>query len=477
MRGGRTAWRAWLLATLGLGAFRLGAAPAHDAGCLFSAGENLHGRPYARALGPVFEETRQGEGEAAASWAVRPFLTYEAEARTGRRAWDVLWPLASHREWKGAADGRFLTAFWHDPDTSDPASAYRFWFLPFLALGRNPRGEDYGALFPLGGRVDQWFGRDRVEFALFPLYWHSELNDLRTDHWLWPLVSRTTGDRVHRFRVFPFYGTAERRGEGSSRFVLWPFWTSLRRDRPGHEEQGFMLFPLYGHAKSASLETWMFLPPFFRHSVGASGTNTVILWPFCQTASGEEDKFYLWPLYGRRTMPEMERRFWVWPFVWHHQGTRGGAEERRFRVFPVFVTESREETGARQGRSSRYTSVWPLASYRRDADGNRRFRALDLWPFKDTRPVERNLAPWWSVVTHERTAAGYETELLWGVARWGRDRDGARHGSVFPLFSWTRDPARNKLEWSFLKGMISRYRAGDRRACRVLYFMEWRNEP
>ncbi len=427
---------------------------------------------------PLLEWREQGDLKPAMK-AVRPFFTYEDDALTGKESLDILWPLAHIRHWKGETDWRFLTAYYFGPRPTEPDTQYAFWFLPLLAIGRNKTGEDYGAVFPLGGRVDNWFGRDRMEFVLFPLYAHSELNDLRTDHWLWPLVSRTTGDDLYRFRVFPFYGRSEKKGEGESKFILWPLWTSVRRDHPGNRGGGFMLFPFYGHSKTDREETWMFLPPFFRHTVGKNVDQNVYFWPFIQTEKSRyQDKFYVWPLYGRRTTAQDDRQFWLWPLVWNRHETSPAVTFNRFRVFPLLTAESTRSRAAPTNVISRYVSVWPLVSYERSGPDMKRVRVLDLWPFHDTAPVERNLSPLWTLYQRERTPAGVESEALWGLARWGSRTNGPVHGSVFPLASWSHDRAGDTQRgWEFLKGLLGYERNEEGKSWRALYFFRWRTQP
>ena len=453
------------------------AGPVHDFGGLASSGPDLHGRARSRALGPLLEWADTGDRPALR--AVRPFFTFEDDAGTGRAYIDVLWPVGHLRQWEGRTDWRFLTAFYFGAGPDDLPSQYRFWLLPVMALGRNQKGEDYGAIFPLGGRVDNWFGRDRVEFALFPLWWHSELNDLRTDHWLWPIVSRTTGDDTSRFRIFPLYGRSARKGEGESRFILWPFWTQTRFDRPGGRGKGYMLFPLYGHSKRENGESWMVLPPLFRHSVGKTGTENVYLWPFIQTRAAKDDsKVYVWPLYGRRTTSDENRRFWLWPFIWARHETRFGLETDHVRLFPLVAAESSRPASAPTNVVDRYVSVWPLLSYERTPQDNRRVRVPDLWPFRNTAPVERNLSPLWTAYQYERTARGRESELLWGMARWGSETNGTAYGSLFPLASWAHDrEADTHREWDFLKGLLGYQRNEAGKQWRMLYFIRWRTRP
>ena len=466
------------IVALGLGfGCALSAMPSHDYGPITSSGTDCHGRDYVKAVGPLVEWA--GPGDTPGIKAIRPFFTREDNTATGRDSLDILWPVGHWRHWQNETDWRFLTAWYFGPRATDPSDQYRFWILPVLALGRDKDGEDYGALFPIGGRIDNWFGRDRVEFAMFPLYWHSELNDLRTDHWLWPFVSRTTGDGLSRFRAFPFYGYSEKKGGGRNQFVLWPFWTSSRFDHPGARGSGFMLFPIYGHSKTECGETWLFLPPFFRHTTGKAGTENVYLWPLVQAASTKhEDKFYVWPLYGRRTTPGETRRFWLWPFVWNRSETQAKEDVNAVRVFPVFCSESRTEKRAVTNVVERYVSVWPLMSYERMRDTDKRVRVPDLWPFRDTPPIERNLTPLWTVSGYERSSRGSESELLWGLARWGCQSNGVAYRAVFPLASWGHDEKKDTLrEWEFLKGMIGCRRDESGKTWRALYFIRWRTKP
>jgi len=456
---------------------RVAGTPIYDYGCLASSGSDLQGPDSARGLGPVFESVNRGGTNRL--MAVRPFFVHETDSISGKVDLDVLWPVAHFTWWYNQTDWRFLTAWYHDPDSADPASAYRFWILPLFAMGRSEGGANYGALFPLGGRIYNWFGRDRVGFFLFPFYWHSELNDLRTDHYLWPFISRTTGDDIYRFRVFPFYVRYEKKGVEESRSILWPFWSTVRYDRPGGRGSGCMLFPIYGHSKTESGETWMFLPPFFRHSTGKAGTENIYLWPIIQTQkSKDQEKFYVWPLYGRRTTEHENRRFWLWPLIWNRTENGKDRSVNRVSVFPVFHSESTRLKTANKPVVDRYVSVWPLGSYERTREDYKRVRFPDLWPFRNTAPIERNLTPWWTLYKYERTAKGRENNILWGMIHWGSATNGVAGGSVFPLASWGRgDREGQQKSWDFLKGMVG-YRhdeAGTR--WQLMYFIHWRNRP
>lgn len=458
---------------LALAPYGVRAAPVHDWGFLVYSGTDLHGASTVQALGPVVER-REGPGTALRH-AIRPFWVRERDDG-GRDIVDVLWPVASVTRWQGQTTWRFLTVFGVDYDREDPGSRNRTWMLPFVFWGRNEAGERYAALFPLGGRIDGFLGRD-VSFVLFPLYSHSRINDVETHNVLWPLVSRTTGKGLYRFRIFPFYGRSVREGKADKTFVLWPFWNSARYEYPGSRGSGYVLFPFWGHVKLEDQETWMIAPPFIRRSVGPKGTEGYYPWPFVQVSSGKVDKLYVWPLFGRKREGNATRSFWLWPLVWHRHEVDRRSETGRFRVFPLFYTQRTRALEAPQPVLERYVSVWPLGSYLSSSGDCRRVRCLDLWPFRNTPPIERNLAPWWTLYRFERNAGGWANECLWGMLRWGHEAEGARYGSVFPVASWSVDPGHAYREWDFLKGLVGYRRSETRREYRVLYVLRWRDRP
>ena len=481
----RTAWRLGATAAA-VGLLAAGAAyglpvtglfpePEPDYGCCYGRDVQVEtGATRMRALGP-FVETRAGPGEEE-FFAVRPFYSRTVDPAGGRAASDWLWPVGRVRVMNRETDAHFaFLVHYRDFDNTDDASRYWFWFLPVYFQGRDALGEDYRAVFPLGGKLHDFLGRDSIFFVLFPLYSRTTLNDLRTWNVLWPLISETTGDDTYRFRVFPFYGVSRHGDTSVKRFVMWPFWSSAEYHEPESPGSGYVLFPLWGHVQLANQETWMVLPPFFRWSHSPKLREAHVPWPFVQTSSGEVEKFYLWPLWGWKKTAQEESRFFLWPLCASRDMERDQQDVRRRRFIPFYFAETRLASGTNDAPGEvvgRYTQVWPLGSRYQGGDLVS-FRVLDLVPGYRLAPVERNWAPLWTLYTHSRQGEQVSDDALWGLFRHNRDAR-STYTSIFPLVSWggSTDNA-GQVEWSLLKGLVGYRRDGGDREYRLLYFLRF----
>lgn len=480
LRGTRAA-RARLGAALGLGLWAAGAlgpqtalalrapAPVCDAGWLLSALRDAEGGTRVRALGPLVEWSDAEGGRTLR--AVRPFAVRETDPALGHDVVDVLWPLVSVIRFGRERDWRVLLLLRaHDFDTRDRSSRWRFWLLPVLYAGRSADGRGYGAVFPIGGEIREFLGRDRIDFVLFPLYSYSTLNDLRTWNVLWPVFSLTRGDDTLRMRAFPVYGYS-RRGADRRTFVMWPVWSSATYGEPGQSGYAWMLFPVCGRARLPRQQTWMVLPPLFRWTQAGSARAVNAPWPFVQLSRGDLHKTYLWPAWGVRRQGAVQSGFALWPVCqWWRTETEGETRTRRLVVpFLIAETVATAREGGEACQTERYLKVWPVFS--RAASGDRSVtRVLDLWPGKPFPPVERNLAPFWTVFRRERKGDAIESECLWGLGRRLADGDG-RYTSVFPLVSWSGSRENDRRRWDLLMGLVGYQREGSRRSVRLLYFI------
>ena len=126
---------------------------------------------------------------------------------------ESFWPLAHFKRMLGEESWQVLRLVygWNfEPD--NPQGRRRLWILPLWFSGRAATGEKYAALFPLGGVIREFLGRDRIEFWLFPIFLKHHVNQVKSRNWLWPVFFAHPRQR-HRALA----GVPVRRGEPISR--------------------------------------------------------------------------------------------------------------------------------------------------------------------------------------------------------------------------------------------------------------------
>ena len=453
------------------------AANEFDIGILGSRDRDVDGNARARYLGPLVE--RRASSEDAVFRAVRPLVSTVDAGPVERREW--LWPVGERRSDGQESTWRLLTAYGTDFDATKDDSRYRGAVFPLLFWGRDADGHGYGAFFPLGGRLHEMLGRDRIFFLLFPLYARDVKDAVTSHNVVWPLISWGRGGDVARLRLFPLYGHSVNRGSWTKRFICWPFWTSVDYDYTPEAGGGAILFPFYGRVRTPEQLTQWFVPPFFKVAHGHGQRLLHCPWPVVQISHGDVDKCYVWPLWGRKRIENVRSGFVAWPLGrWEHI-ERGQTTVTRRYLLPVVYSETTRVNAGKsdvQNRSAdgvvqRYVKLWPLFSYQQEAD-SARTRIPDLWPAKRSGPIERNWAPLWTLYRSQRKGDAKETDLLWGIYRSRRDPDGSTYRGVFPLYHhWTWRGQSPGREWSLLGGLLSGKRYGGERRVRFLYLMDF----
>lgn len=397
---------------------------------------------------PFYERLQATNGATFQAW--RPFYSTSVNGERWRK--DYLWPLYTRKGFQDEVYGRFLF-FGYSADFSPTTDRHRTWVIPFYFQGTSAAGEDYLAVFPIGGSIQEFLGRDRLWFVLFPLFARSSINDLQTTSVLWPIISKTSGTGVERFRVWPVYGRSIRDNEFEKTFVLWPVYTSVKYTNDRNPGGGFILFPIYGRVITERSENQWFFPPFFRFAQGEDERVVYAPWPFIQWSDGNVHKRYIWPLYGKKDTGTLSREFWLWPLIWNSKTEYAGYDLHRKRLVPVFACESEvvtEPMGVYEAGDvmSRYWKLWPLMSWERNQDQSR-FRLLELWPLRHTAGIERNWAPLWTLYRRMNDGGEVGHHLLWGLYRQTSGNGG--------------------FEWSLLKGLARYKNTGTNRSFRFLF--------
>ena len=405
---------------------------------------------------PVYEQRTTDEGS---FLAIRPFYSHTVTGEGEIR--DIFWPLYSRKSFKDEKTSRALIFYYtHRFNTDQESIRKRRWLLPFFFQGRDVNGKTYGALFPIGGTIHEFLGRDRLSFFLFPLVGTGQINDVKTTNVLWPIYSRTRGEGIRRDRVFPLVGKSTREGCYEKKFMAWPLWTSAEYFHPGDSGKTWILFPFCGWGSLENEKTLWLLPPFFRFTKGTKQNRTYCPWPFYQKIESERvDTLWLWPLWGHTQQKGglNHRTFVLWPFLWSERSESASHQQTRRMALPFFSTgktclkEDGIPTDELETVSS-YWRLWPLMSWEKDEQASR-FRLLELWPVRNSVPVERNWAPLWTLYKRTDRDGTICKDLLW--------------------FAWHSEkaPKKDRSEWSLLKGLVSYKKEGSSKCVRLLYFL------
>ncbi len=390
--------------------------------------------------------------------AVRPFYSHVNDPATERWRKDYLWPLYTQKGFKDEQYSRFLF-FGYSQDFSKDDDRQRTWVIPFYYQGVDANGEGYFAIFPFGGTIHEFLGRDKMMFVLFPLFAKSQVNDVHTTTVLWPIYSNSKGEKVDRVRFWPLYGRTDLFGEYRKKFVLWPIYTSVKYTNDRNPGGGFILVPIYGRIKTEKAANYWLVAPLFRYMTSEEQWIVHAPWPFIQLADGEMHKRIVWPLYGKKSLGTLTKQYFLWPFLWNNKTEYASHIHHRRLIVPFLsyqtdVVTQKTENYEVGGVSSRYWKIWPLMSWERK-HGNTRLRTLELWPLRNTPGIERNWAPWWTLYKRLNTDGEIGHHVLWG------------------LYRQTKSP--QEFEWSLLKGVAGYKKSPNSRRYRFL-FMWFGNE-
>ncbi len=428
-------------------AHRLTLEPGHEAG----------------VLGPIFTERHAGT-DPYSQWTIRPLLSWRGLDDGRSEEWDLLYPLLTyHRtgeesrfqllQWIGFSGGRHQTG-------GDENSTTLFPF--YFSRESGDPARDYRALFPVYGTLKGRMMRDRIDFALFPLYAKSQKRDVVTRNYLYPIFHLRDGEGLRGWQIWPLAGHevksfnpaaggAAAAGGHTRTFVAWPFYQ--------HAESGIgtaqhttvdALLPLYSLRRAPQRQDTTLLWPFFHYTADAANQYTEygVPWPMIVWGDGPKKSVHrVWPLFGREQDGELTKAFYLWPLYQHRrlETERILRERERYLGFLYAHTrEQRKETG----ESSERADLWPLYTYQRNGSRVRRQFLSPVEPLLPDHPgIERNYSPLFALWRSESDAASgrSSTSLLWNLVRTESEPEREKCSLLFGLFRYKSEKEAREL--------------------------------
>jgi hypothetical protein len=412
------------------------------------------------AMGPFFYSQKMDSEKI---WGVPPLFSFDTDSSVESVEDDLLYPVLTYRRFGTEYRWQLgqLLAFAGGQDPQD-FPVRRFTIFPIYFQQRSPDPkENYTALAPFYGHLQNRLFRDEIFFVMFPIYSETRKRDVVTDNYLYPFFDLRHGDGLHGWQLWPLVGTehkdvtAQTNGFGEVEtiagydkfFALWPvhFYqnTGIGTDDPAKFRADL---PFYSVLRSPKRDSTSVLWPFFTwiDDRGEKYHEWEGPYPFVVIARGAgKTVTRFWPLFSQAHNDKLESDYYLWPLYRYDRLHAGTLDDRRTRVlFYLFVNvaEKNLETGALRRR----VDMWPLFTYHRDFNGNRRLQILaPIEPMlPNNRGVECNWSPLWSLWRSEGSAKPGRTSqsLLWNFYRYDTAPASKKCSLIFGLFQYQSDP-------------------------------------
>jgi hypothetical protein len=182
-------------------------------------------------------------------------------------------------------------------------------------------------------------------------------------------------------------------------------------------------------------------------------------WPVIVFARGEgKTTSRVWPLFGQAHNAELESEFYLWP-LYKYEAIHSPPLDRRRSRIAYFLYSDTTEKNTESGQARRRVDAWPLFSFQRDWAGSERWQTFAiLEPFLPTsKSVERNYSPLWSVVRAERNAVtgAHSESLFWNCYRHESTVTNRHSSLLFGLVQWQAGPEGRTSRWFYLPSKVA----------------------
>ncbi len=396
----------------------------------------------AEYLGPlVFQHTNGAETK-----GFRPLFmtTHEGDVTTG----NFLYPFFG---WRHEPGYRYFTFFQlvnfrsSESSAAKPNDQFDVWPFYFSRHSADNPAGNYQALFPLGGTIKNRFGKDRINFVLFPLYGQTLKNGKQTTNAPWPFLSFIGGEGYHGFEFWPLFGRQGRANDYEKQFYLWPliYKSVSHLDEPVPEVKVGVL-PFYARDTAPGYISETYGWPFFGYAhrtIPYRYDEQRYFWPLFVQGHGDRREVNRWaPFYTHSNIKGYDKTWYLWPLVrhakWDDTDNNLAQEKNQFLFFIYWSLEQRSLTNpAAEPASKRH--LWPLFSSWNNGAGREQVQVLSPFEvfFPNNREVRQLWTPLFALYRYDRQPElGERHSLLWNAVTYRRGPDG-KEFHLGPLFS------------------------------------------
>ncbi len=377
-----------------------------------------------------------------------------------------------YREKERICWSNFFGLFNYDWRFSSEKQYQEGQFLPFVFFRKGYGVEsDYAAVWPLGGAVKNFLGKDRSDWFLWPL-WVKTYKGEQVNYWApWPFVTVRKGDS-QGFALWPLGGHFYKENAYDERYAIWPLFYRHQYWKPEKSlKTGFL--PLYAYEKTANVKDLSIIWPIWGHrwEKHPHYEEHRILWPLWVQGKGDTRLINRWApfhTYSENKAHKSNKEWFLWPFIkqqnWIEQSVAIHQEQ-----FLYFLFWHQEQKNAQTGEFlGNKTHFWPFYSYWNNGKGHEQVQALS--PFEVFFPNNKMIREIYTP--------------LFSLYRYEKDGNTIRQSFLFKLFYEKQDPLGQHLKYSIfleyknkpqekyfslLKGLLEYKRIKEEKSFRIFW--------
>jgi hypothetical protein len=437
--------------------------------------------------------------------AMPPLWSCTRDPDVGSMEVDLLYPLLTYDRFGEEYRVQFLQilSFSGGRVSQTETNLHRFTLFPVYFQQSSPIPEqNYTAVFPFYGHLENRFFRDDIDFAFWPVYVKTKRNarvaaasppeetqvwpyrwfepprgEITTYNFLAPFFHVRTGPGLRGWQAWPLLGMEHQSTalgtnqwgdpllqEGHDRmFALWPVFLEQHNGLgTTNAEHQLSVLPLFSSLRSPARDSTTAPWPIgltLTVDRGRRYREWGLPWPLVVFARGEgKTTSRIWPFFSQSHNEFLESDFYLWPLYKYNRVQAPPLDRVRTRLlFYLYsdVTEKNTETG----HAKRRVDAWPCFTYQRDWAGNESWHTFSvLEPFLPaSKSIERNYSQLWSVVRAERNAltGAHSESLLWNTYRHESTTTNRQSSLLFGLIQWRVGPDGRKARWFYLPGEIA----------------------
>ena len=397
------------------------------------------------------------------SYGLRPLYYHTVDDQSGGTTSDYLYPVATSRSEEGGTVFQGVHLLNYDFGSADSGSDDKFNLFPFIFYGRAPDHGHYFAVFPLGGTIYDLLGKDKISFALFPLYGQTRRKGTTVTNILWPFFARIHGEHETGLKLWPLFGYSQKTGVYRKRMMLWPifFSSDLRLNTPNPIRKR-TVFPLYVGTDSPVYSSHTYLWPFFNHVEDRRKDYEQwdFPWPIFSLSRGSyKSGIRLLPFYADEHTGDNRKRWFLWPLYKIEESHTSVYDRRRDRILWFLFSDLNEQVKDETLPRVHRVALWPLFTYE-EKDGVSHFDTLSILEpfFPENTSIANDWGPLYHIYVHNWDRNGNEaTSFLWNLY-WSEQRRSDSAMELFPFFSY-RHEKKKGTDFKLLKGLVD-YRSG-----------------